>query len=161
VREAIFSSVFSLLGDLHGLDALDLYAGSGALGLEALSRGVAHCTFVESDSRAAAVIRGNVASLGAPSGVATIVQASIERLAPSALGDAPVSLLLADPPYRIDASEFSQVLEALASKGVLATGALVVYEHTVETVTVWPQGFAPRAHRRYGDTAVSFATYEG
>jgi 16S rRNA G966 N2-methylase RsmD len=70
-------------------------------------------------------------------------------------------LLLADPPYRIDASEFSQVLEALASEGLLAAHALVVYEHAAARDMIWPHAFTPEPVRRYGDTAVSFATYEG
>lgn len=161
VREAIFSAIFSLLGDLDGLEVLDIYAGSGALGLEALSRGADHCTFVDSGRRAVDVIAENIASLRVAPGKTAVLHTRVERLRPEALCDRAVSLLLADPPYRIDAVEFSQVLEALAAAGVIQAQALVMYEHSASVEAVWPSGFTPGSVRRYGDTGVSFATYEG
>jgi 16S rRNA (guanine966-N2)-methyltransferase len=160
-REGIFSVVYSLIGDLDGLRVLDLYAGSGALGLEALSRGAAGCVFVESDARAASVIEQNLRSLGAGLSEGRIVKTQVER-AVATLGQGPAAaLLLADPPYRIEPSDFSQVLEELASGGSLEVGGLAVFEHSKETVAVWPPGFRSCFDRRYGDTTVSFATYEG
>lgn len=161
VREALFSVVFSLFGELEGAGVLDLFAGSGALGIEALSRGAAHCTFVESDKRAAAIIRANLSSVGAQRGEADIRQIRAERAAEVLAGGAPVSLLLADPPYRIDPVGFRQVLEALVAAGVLADGALVVYEHRTGTEPSWPAAFSGRTEKRYGDTSVSFAVFEG
>ena len=70
-------------------------------------------------------------------------------------------MLLADPPYRIDAAVFGQVLVGLAEAGALAPGALVVYEHAAGKNADWPPGFTARSDRRYGDTGVSFAVYEG
>ncbi|MBN1192467.1 MAG: 16S rRNA (guanine(966)-N(2))-methyltransferase RsmD [Coriobacteriia bacterium] len=161
VREAIFSVVYSSIGDLDGICALDLYAGSGALGLEALSRGASTCTFVESDRWAAGVINENLLSLGLGEGACKVLRMPVERLSPGVLDASPVSLLLADPPYRIDATEFSGVVAGLASRGALSPGAMVVYEHAARTKAVWPTGFKECAERRYGDTAVSFAVYEG
>lgn len=161
VREAVFSAVFSRLGDIDGMDVADLYAGSGALGLEALSRGASHCVFVETDRAAAGVIRANIAALGVSAASADVIQTPVERWAHRAGEPGPVSLLLADPPYRIDASEVSQVLEALAARGFLEHGALVVYEHATGSMIGWPSGFVSEPAREYGSTAVSFARYEG
>lgn len=161
VREAIFSSVYSLSGDLVGRTVLDLYAGSGALGLEALSRGAARVVFVESDRRAAAVIAENIGTVGADRTEAKVVQANVNPGLPARLGSVRASLLLADPPYRIEPTEFSHVLEGLVAAGVIEAGALVVYEHAAAAEMVWPSGFSAEADRRYGDTAVSFAIYEG
>lgn len=161
VREAIFSSVYSLFGDLDGLVALDLYAGSGGLGLEALSRGAARCILVESDRKAAATIVRNARALGAGKDEALVVQANVNARLPERLGSVGASLLLADPPYRIDPLQFSQVLEGLAAAGALAREALVVYEHSSQSEALWPEGFTACSERRYGDTVVSFATFEG
>lgn len=159
VREAVFSSVITRLGPLDGVRVLDLYAGSGALGIEALSRGAAYATFVESDRRAADAIRTNLAALGAHDATVTVTR--VERFDASRLRDAPVSLLFADPPYRIDAAEFSQVLETLADGGALESGALIVYEHGTKTQPSWPSGFSETGVRRYGDTEVTYGIYEG
>jgi 16S rRNA (guanine966-N2)-methyltransferase len=161
VREAIFSSVFSASGQLDGRAVADLYAGSGALGLEALSRGASHCVFVESDARAAAVISSNACELGAEPTAFTVVRSPVGRFAQRPPEGRAVSLLLADPPYRIEPSEVGRVFEALAAQGFLTSGALVVYEHAEGTAAVWPVGFVPGVQRGYGGTVVSFATYEG
>ena len=161
VREAIFSAVISRVGSLDGVRVLDLYAGSGALGIEALSRGAAHATFVDDSGRAAVVIRKNLATLGVSAERSTVIVAPVERFARSATAAAPVSLLLADPPYRIDAGVFRQVLEALATCGVVADGALIVYEHAHGSIAELPPGFENAGDKRYGGTVVSFATFEG
>lgn len=161
VREAVFSTVYSLMGDIAGIRVADLYAGSGALGIEALSRGAASCVFVDSDRAAASVIRRNLASLGVGPATGMVIQADVSRQGVLPSSATPVALLLADPPYRIDAAAFSQVLEAMAEASALEAHALVVYEHAVDAGAEWPYGFCGGATRRYGDTAVSFATYEG
>lgn len=153
--------VYSRIGDLSGRTVLDLFAGSGALGLEALSRGAARCVFVDSDRDAVASIRTNLHELGAGSDAAVVVHGSAMRFGMRHMVGQPASLLLMDPPYRIDASEVCQLLEALAARGFLEPGALVVYEHAGNTTPVWPAGFVGGSVRRYGSTAVSFADYEG
>jgi len=160
VREAIFSSVFSMVGDLDDARVLDLYAGSGALGIEALSRGAAHATFVERDRRAAATVVRNLEALGVPQSRWQLVHSDASRLVTR--GDVePVSLLFADPPYTIDAFAEWQVLETLGSAGVLEVGALVVYEHRADGGGDPPGVFTTRAEKRYGDTGVTYALYEG
>lgn len=161
VREAIFSAVFSLAGGFDELRVLDLYAGSGALGLEALSRGAEHATFVEADRRAADAIRENLRRLGVGRGAGHLIQGKVERLVTAPLSSGKVSLLLADPPYRIDAGEVSAVLASAASSGLLEAGALVVWEHATGAEVLWPEGYAPHSVRRYGDTSVSFAFFKG
>lgn len=161
VREAVFSSVFSQLGDLDGRVVLDLFAGSGALGFEALSRGAVRCVFVDADRDAIAAIRQNARALDVAAETAGIVRSTAARFAGGPVGQAPASLLLLDPPYRIDASEVCQLLEMLAARGFLERGALVVYEHASGAEAVWPKGFAGGLVRRYGTTTVSFANYEG
>lgn len=160
VREAMFSTAYSLIGDLDGARVLDLYAGSGALGIEALSRGASHVTFVEDDPRAVRAIRTNLRSLDVPSSRFTVHRSDVARFH-SASRIEPVSLLFADPPYTIDPAEEWQVLEALGAAGSLEKGCLVVYEHGPGVEAAPPETFALHACKRYGDTAVSFATYKG
>ena len=160
VREGIFSTVYSIIGSLEGHTVLDLYAGSGALGIEALSRGAAHVVFVESGSSALRAIAANLEALGADHASFSVVRSRVEALSSAALGGRRASLLLADPPYRIDAAEFSQVLEGLGGGGALEDNTLAVYEHAALSQAMWPSGFREVRSRRYGDTAVSFALYE-
>lgn len=160
VREAVFSTVFSLVGDLEGVRVLDLYAGSGALGIEALSRGAHHVVFVERDRRAADVIEANLSSLKAEADRWRLVRGDVSRLLTAGSVE-PVSLLFADPPYTIDGFAGWQVLEAIASAGMLEVGCLVVYEHRADEKGAHPERFEVRARKRYGDTGVTYATYEG
>jgi len=143
-REGLFSSLQSLL-DLDGASVLDLYAGSGALGLEALSRGAASATLVERDPAAVAVLRANVGELGLPATVEDAdVVAFLRRPA------VPVDLVLLDPPYELD------VDVPLALLGPwLAPGAVVVVERrTRGPAPVAPEALAPLRHRRYGEATL-------
>lgn len=151
VREALFSSLEATLGGLGGLRVLDLYAGSGALGLEALSRGAAHCLLVESDARAAAVIRANVKAVGVPGAV--VAASPVERLL-AAPPDAPYDLVLADPPYAMVDAELGGVLVSLTA-GWLAPEALVVVERDRRSAPVtWPDDIDAERERRYGETVL-------
>lgn len=100
-RETLFAMLTSRLGDFDGLQVADLFAGSGALGLEALSRGAAQCLFVENDRAAVDTIRANLATLGAQ-GRARVESGSVMQLRPA---PAPYDLILADPPYHSGAGE--------------------------------------------------------
>ncbi|MGH3912958.1 MAG: 16S rRNA (guanine(966)-N(2))-methyltransferase RsmD [Pseudonocardiaceae bacterium] len=160
VREAVFGAVQARRG-LEGARVLDLYAGSGALGLEALSRGAAYVRFVESDRRAAAVLRRNVEALGlgGPGGAAA--QVSVAAVASVLTGeqDQPYDVVLADPPYALDTDTLSEILDALARGGWLASGALLVVERSARGVAPsWPDGVAALTVRRYGDTAVHYGS---
>jgi 16S rRNA (guanine966-N2)-methyltransferase len=155
VREAVFSAL-ETRRDLDGARVLDLYAGSGALGLEALSRGAAHVRFVESNRRAAAVLRRNVETLGLGG---TAVQVSTADVHVVLRGDPgqPYDLVLADPPYALDDGGLDDVLSALASGGWLAANSLIMVERPARArPPSWPQGVCALTHRRYGDTAVYY-----
>jgi 16S rRNA (guanine966-N2)-methyltransferase len=154
VRESLFNIVTARL-DLTGRAVLDLYAGSGALGLEALSRGAASAVFVESDRRAATVLEGNVATLGLPG-------ATVRRglVAPVLAGGAtaPVDLVLADPPYEVDAAEVHAVVAALTAHGWVHDGTLAVVERAAASAPLsWPSGWQPQRPRVYGDTRLELA----
>jgi 16S rRNA (guanine966-N2)-methyltransferase len=153
VREAVFSAV-QARRDLDGTRVLDLYAGSGALGLEALSRGAAHVRFVESDRRVAAVLRHNVQALGLPGAeVTTADVAAVLRDDPRQ----PYDVVLADPPYALDQDALGGVLIALVSGGWLAPGALLMVERAARApAPAWPEGVVALTNRRYGDTAVHY-----
>ena len=157
-REGLFSSLLSLL-ELDGARVLDLYAGSGALGLEALSRGAGSATLVESDPDAVAVLRANVEHLGFPA--ASVVAQPVERfLAGGADGSGGVEqrprydLVLLDPPYELD---LEPVLVQLHPW--LAADAVVVAERRTRRSTfVWPEGYAQVRERTYGEATLWYAT---
>jgi 16S rRNA (guanine966-N2)-methyltransferase len=155
VREALFNAL-ETAGELDGAHVLDLYAGSGALGLEALSRGAADALFVEADRRAVDVLRANVATLGLGGTVrAGQVEAVVAAPAPR-----PFDLVLADPPYAVDAAALGRMLASLAAGGWLGGSALVVVERAArDGEPDWPAGFEPSRAKKYGDTAVFWAEY--
>ena len=159
-REGLFSSVQSELGSLTGKRVLDLYAGSGAVGLEALSRGAGHVLLVESDTRTAAVIKANVAAIGLAG--ATVVTDRAERLLGRPPGSADrYDLVFADPPYAVTADTVTRVLTLLAD-GWLADGALVVIERATRSGPVdWTPGFLPGKSRRYGEATFWYGWYGG
>jgi len=149
VREALFSSLGSMVGEWSTVRALDLFAGSGAVGLEALSRGARSATFVENDRRCLEVLRRNAAAVD-PS--ATIVAADVLRWVPE---DGPYDLAYVDPPYALDESDLHRVLETLALDGVLAPEALVVIERSSRSPEPWPAaGWEGLRRRDYGETSL-------
>ncbi|TDX96921.1 16S rRNA (guanine966-N2)-methyltransferase [Amycolatopsis arida] len=155
VREALFNALESA-GELAGARVLDLYAGSGALGLEALSRGAADALFVEADRTAAEVLRGNVAALGLGG---TVRQGRVEAVV-AGPAPAPFDVVLADPPYALAGAQLTAVLADLAAGGWVGAGALVVVERDRRTgEPEWPAGFTALRARRYGDTALFRAEY--
>lgn len=155
VREALFNAL-EVAGEIDGARVLDLYAGSGALGLEALSRGAADAMFVEADRRAVEVLRGNVAELGLGG---TVRHGSAEQVSGEAAPE-PFDLVLADPPYAVDGGSLAAVLTALAASGWLAEGALVVVERAArDGEPPWPAGFTALRSRHYGDTSLFRAEF--
>lgn len=147
-REGLFNSLQSLV-DLPGAAFLDLYAGTGALGLEALSRGAAAATLVEADERALTAVRANAASLGlAP----TVVGLTVERFL--AGPPSPYDVVVLDPPYDVE------VDPALAALGPwLAPGAVVVCERGHRAPEpAWPAGLGALRSRRYGEAVLWYAT---
>lgn len=156
VREALFNVLAAHL-DFDGIAVLDLYAGSGALGLEALSRGATTALFVESDARAAAVIGRNIAELGLAGGVVRRGQVSTV-LAGGA--NSPVDLVLADPPYAVSTAEVETVVTALVDGGWVSGGSVVVLERRASDPGVeWDPRWTPWRERRYGDTKLELAEF--
>lgn len=179
VREALFSAVGAQLVSWAGRRVLDLYAGSGALGLEALSRGAAHALLVEHDRRAVQVLEANVETVGLPGAV--VVGRDVRQVlatCPSAAYD----VVLADPPYDLPDAGLTAVLTTLADRGWLAPGALVVVERGRRPARPgprpgpgvrrgggpgllpplpWPEGYQPGWTRTYGDTLLHAGTYRG
>jgi 16S rRNA (guanine966-N2)-methyltransferase len=149
-REGLFATIASMLGSLDGARVLDLYAGSGAVGLEALSRGAGHVLLVEHGTRAARVIRENIEAIGLPGAV--LAADRVERVLARGPGGGRYDVVFADPPYALADAAVSQVLSLLAGQGWLAPGALVIVERATRSGPVnWPDGFVPDRARRYGE----------
>ncbi|GAA2357196.1 16S rRNA (guanine(966)-N(2))-methyltransferase RsmD [Saccharopolyspora halophila] len=157
MREAVFNALESLT-DLDGARVLDLYGGSGALGLEALSRGAGHVTFVESDKRAVGVLRRNAASLGFRQ--LRVEQAKAET-AVSAPAPEPFDVVLADPPYDLSQEALQRVLDGLVAGGWTAPGSVLIVERAVRGGEPdWPPPLHEFRVKRYGGTAVHWAAHE-
>jgi 16S rRNA (guanine966-N2)-methyltransferase len=150
-REGLFSALVSMLGgSLDGLRVIDAYAGSGAVGLEALSRGAAAALLIESDRRAAEVVRANLAALGLPGG--RLAADRVERLAAAPCPDAPYDVLFLDPPYALAADALAGTVAAFAEHGWLAADALVCVERAArDPGWSWPDGFEHDRARAYGE----------
>jgi 16S rRNA (guanine(966)-N(2))-methyltransferase RsmD len=158
VRESLFN-VLSARLDFAGLSVLDLYAGSGALGLEALSRGASAAVFVESDQRAAGVLAKNIATLGLAG--ATVRRGTVAAVL-AAGSDEAVDLILADPPYDVAGADAEAVLAALGDNGWAAPGTVAVIERSAAgPALVWPPGWTLWRERRYGDTRLEMAERTG
>jgi 16S rRNA (guanine966-N2)-methyltransferase len=154
VREALFAALEHDPG-LRGANVLDICAGSGALGLEALSRGAAHAMFVESDRRAAAVLRRNVAAVGLPGAEVRVAPAAAVLAGPPPRA---YHLALLDPPYELPDREIAGWLSSAAAGGWLVAGAVVVVERSVRGAEFpWPEPLQPVRERRYGETALHVA----
>ncbi|MCK4299559.1 MAG: 16S rRNA (guanine(966)-N(2))-methyltransferase RsmD [Planctomycetes bacterium] len=164
VREAIFSR---LGPEVEGARVLDLYAGSGALGFEALSRGAESVVLVENNGRAVAAIEANIKTLSVSEEVRCL-KCHVGRAAQGlADGGEVFDLVLVDPPYAESAgldehSPLARAVIGLAEAGRLSAEALVVVEHRRQGAgkTSWP-GFEAEAERDYGDTRVTFLRYRG
>ncbi|WP_330474069.1 16S rRNA (guanine(966)-N(2))-methyltransferase RsmD [Terrabacter sp. C0L_2] len=156
VREALFSRL-EHRGLLEGTNVLDLYAGSGALGLEAASRGAALVLLVESHKAAVKVIRANVAVVGHP-GVRVLSDTVERALAVGPPAGTRMDLVLLDPPYDVSEDALAAVLAALVEQQWLAPEAFVVVERSSRSPQpTWPEGLELSGEKRYGETAVWFA----
>lgn len=154
VREALFSALESRI-DLAGCRFLDLFAGSGAIGLEAASRGAATVLLVESDPRAARTVRANITALG----VGHVCRLNTGRVA-TVLAQPPpepYDVVFADPPYSVSDSDLARVLDGLAAGAWLAPDAVVVVERSTRSPEpAWPAGLVSEVGRRYGETTLWF-----
>ena len=160
-REGLFGTVTAICGTLHGARVLDLYAGSGAVGLEALSRGAADVLLIEADRRAIGVIRDNVAAVGLP-GVRVLAGRVELVLARGPGGEPPRDVVFADPPYAMPDAEVSAVLTALLGAGWLAPGAVVAVERATRSgPQQWPAGYAADRARKYGEATLWYGRAAG
>jgi 16S rRNA (guanine966-N2)-methyltransferase len=160
-REGLFGTVLTICGGLDGAAVADLYAGSGAVGLEALSRGAADVLLVESNPRAAAVIRTNIDALGLPG--ARLVTGAVERvLAQGPDGARPRDFVFADPPYAVTDGELTRVLDLLRGPGWLAPDALIAVERATRSGPLtWPSGYEPVRSRKYGEATLWYGHAAG
>jgi len=155
VREALFN-ILEVEGDLDGVRVLDLYSGSGGLGLEALSRGAGGVLFVEADRAAAEVLRGNISNVGLGGAVRQRPVLDVLRAGSSE----PMDLVLVDPPYALEETELTDVLATLAPRGWVCDGSLVVVErHRRNGPPQWPERFEVLRDRRYGQNVLYRAEY--
>jgi 16S rRNA (guanine966-N2)-methyltransferase len=157
-REGLFATVQSLLGSLDGLRVADLFAGSGAVGLEALSRGAAHALLVEAQPRAAKIVKANIEALGLPG--ADLYVDRVERVLRRPPAE-PYDLVFADPPYATPEAAVTGMLTALRAGGWLTAGALVVVERATRgPALAWPPGYVADRERRYGEGTLWYARAE-
>jgi 16S rRNA (guanine(966)-N(2))-methyltransferase RsmD len=150
-REAIFQ----ILGNLHELSVLDLYSGTGAMGIESLSRGATRAVFVESDAAALRALKENLTRLGIAE-QATVLAATVERSRPRLEKLAPFDLVLADAPWRIAQEAAERV--AQVCRGLVATGGRVLLGHPTASPVELPaeSGLALADRRKWGGTGMSF-----
>ncbi|MFE3828329.1 16S rRNA (guanine(966)-N(2))-methyltransferase RsmD [Streptomyces sp. NPDC059092] len=149
-REGLFSTWQSLLGTLDGVRIADLYAGSGAVGLEALSRGAAHALLVEADGRAARTVRENVAALRLPG--AEVRTGKAEQIVAGPAPQDPYDLVFLDPPYAVTDDDLREILLTLRTGGWLSGDAVATVERSTRGGQFgWPTGFVPLRSRRYGE----------
>lgn len=160
-KEAVFSSLAARLGGFSGRHVLDLFAGSGALGLEALSRGAEYAVFVESDRRAADVLASNIDALG-------LTAAIVHRMpvrdwfqsAPGLVPHIPADLVFIDPPYAMSNDAVTELLDGLAEHGSLAANCVIVVERSRRSEAFrWPAGFVCDQERRYGEAKMWFGRF--
>ncbi len=154
VRESLFNILTHGMewAGIEGARVLDLFAGTGALGLEALSRGAAYCLFVEDNADARGLIRENIEALGL-TGASKVWRRDAAKLGTAAPMQ-PFQLLFADPPYGKGLGE--QALQAAADGGWLSAGAVCVLEERADVEPAIPAAFALLDRRVYGDTALQF-----
>ncbi len=158
VREALFSALEASLGSLVGLRFLDLYAGSGAVGLEAMSRGAGVATLVERDRRTSLLVRANAVALDFRR--AELVSLAVERFVAQP-PRAPYDVVFLDPPYALAGDEVEKVLALLVENRWLAPGARVVVERSArDPEPLWPEGIAVGRCKSYGETALWWAAAE-
>ena len=153
VREALFSSLDAHVREQHGgwsdVSFLDLFAGSGAIGLEAMSRGARETTLVERDRRCLEVLRRNVATVDSR---ARVVAADVASWRPDG---GPYDLVYVAPPYAVADHDVRAILVSLATLGALGEDALVIVERSARSAAPWPEsGWEQLRKRDYGDTAL-------
>ena len=165
VREALFSTLASAMGGFDGVRVLDAFAGSGALGFEAISRGASFAWFTDTASSAIACVKGNAASLGVPNASWHAMKGDIVKSTAVVAQRGPFDLVFLDPPYAMSASDVLALVDALDEAGALSGDVTVSYEHArgtdIDAVLdghpVWERYTA----KVYGDTAIDIIIRKG
>ena len=148
-REALFNTLAGLL-DLAGARLLDLFAGTGAVGLEALSRGAAHVTFVESDRSAVQILARNIATVGLPS--TSVLRCTAESFLATTGSEEPFGLVFADPPYTYGEASLAALLDGVSGERWMGPDGIIVVERSVRSCEPhWPDVIEPIKRRRYGE----------
>ena len=168
VRESMFSSLYSRLGGFEDVDVLDAFAGSGALGIEALSRGARSCLFFDSDAHAREVLAGNLSSLDLAAPQVAVRSDDVFEAARRGLSPVrPFRLVCLDPPYAVPAADVAGLLAGLVESGCLAPGCVIAYEHafadapSVARVFEQDGPLAPTGQKKYGKIGVTYLEYAG
>lgn len=167
VREALMSSIVSAFsGHLDDVRVLDAFAGTGALGLEALSRGAKHSTFFEKDRTAVALLKRNISSLGVPESRFTVCASDVfTAFDKGRFGGKPFDLVFLDPPYAYESAKVCDFIARMESVGMIASGAVVLYEHAEKTFVydtcILREKFDLLAMKHYGKTNIAFMRYVG
>lgn len=157
VKEALFSILLSRLGELNGMRVLDIFAGTGNLGIEALSRGADHAVFIDSHRESAEIIRRNLEITRYTGKAKVVVQEAAAALKWLSRGEAPFHLVFLDPPYGEGHTE--RLLELLSTSPLIDEGSTVVAEFSAKEEIPRSFGRLKEGERRiYGDTALSFLT---
>ncbi|MFG1809816.1 16S rRNA (guanine(966)-N(2))-methyltransferase RsmD [Streptomyces sp. NPDC049040] len=152
-KEGLFSTLQSLRGTLAGARVMDLYGGSGAVGLEALSRGAAHVLLADDDPRAARTIRENAAAIGLPG--AEVRAGKAEKVVAGPPPAEPYDVVFLDPPYDVADGALREILLTLLAGGWLAADTLVTVERRTRGGDFdWPAGFEGLRSRRYGEATL-------
>jgi 16S rRNA (guanine966-N2)-methyltransferase len=157
VREAYFSALGTMI-DLDGARFADLYAGSGAVGLEALSRGASYALLVEADAKASRAIRDNIVTLRVGN-AARLVTGKVTQVLAGPPEGGPFDIVFADPPYAVSDEEVAEVQQALVEHGWLTEDAVVTFERSSRTAVrgeplSWVKGLTEERSRRYGETTL-------
>ncbi len=156
MRDFVREAVFDMLGELvNGARVLDLFAGSGSLGLESLSRGAEEAVFVDRGREPARIIQENLDNLGVGSRGKVVRSEILEYLRRYGSPERPFNLIFIDPPFKIDVNYRKELLKKLSEGGFLSPAAVVVMEAPLRSsVTEPPPGLEFRERRKYGETAV-------
>ena len=160
-RERFASMILSAHGlDLGGVRVLDAFAGSGAMGLELVSRGAASATFIDLDRGAVARIKRTAKSLGAAPGEVVALAGDSVALAESGrVPGGPFGVVFLDPPYAVAAERVAALVRGLADNGRLDDGCVVVYEHSAKAPGIEVAGLEPQKRKSKGITAVDLMVY--
>lgn len=159
VREALFSSLEHTLGSFSSLAILDLFAGSGALGLEALSRGADRVVLVEKDRHAADIIRRNIDKVDLPG--ASVAQEDAVRMSERASLRGTFDVVFMDPPYSMTDEQVRQVITGLGEQGWLNPEAILVVERSKESALELPASWKLLSQREYGGTVLTTGIWYG